>query len=293
MHIKTNIEMSFVQLVILAICPLLFVVNNAYEMLYYSVIVCACFLVGAFVCFVFNRFMSKSIKVFVTALLSTFLITIFNHFVDTNQLLGLTVKDEGFFAVISTIILSANIIYIDIKASTNHYFFKIFRTAFLFVLLTIIYAVIKEFLAFGTLFTHKLFNFSGFSFFASVTFNFVLLGVICAVAEVITKIVSKRAEHRSIEYQKIVKKIRNEKAFQYDTLRRNKLLASTVETNKIDGERVEDITDKESQNETIDSELLTNTETEEQPVKRKKNKKFKASKETKIEKIFDKKGGAE
>ena len=292
MHIKTNIEMSFVQLVILAICPLLFVVNNAYEMLYYSIVVCACFLIGAFVCFVFNKFMSKSIKVFITALLSTFMITIFNYFVDTNQLFGLVVKDQGFFAVISTIILSANIIYIDIKASTNHYFYKILRTAFVFVLLTVIYGVIKEFLAFGTLFRFKFFNFSGFSFFASVTFNFVLLGVICALAELIISAITKKQEQRSIEYQKIVKKIRNEKAFQYDTLRRNKLLASTIETNKIDGERVEDINDRESQNESIDSELLTSTETEERPVKRKRNKKFKASKETKIEKIFDKKGGA-
>ena len=290
MHIKTNIEMTFIHFVVLAICPFLLVIQNASDALYYIAAVSVCFLLCAFICFVFNRYFSKMVKVFVTAVLSTFLITIFNYYVDANNLFGLTITNQGSLAIISTMILSADIIYVENQASSNFYFLKILRTAFVFALLMIIYSVVKEFLAYGTLFLKKISAYSGLSFFRRITFNLVWLGVICAFAEIISRAISKKIENRAIEYQKIVKKIRDEKAFQYDNLRRQKLLASNVETNRIDGDKVEEIIEKESENEIVAPEEIVNeTESLKEPPKKKKkkNKKLKVSKAAKVEKVFD------
>ena len=54
-------------------------------------------------------------------------------------------------------------------------------------------------------------------------------------------------------YQKYVRIIRNEKAFQYDKLRREKLLANQIEINRINKSDSEKIKQKVAENETIDS----------------------------------------
>lgn len=290
MHIKTNIEMTFIHFVILAICPLLLVVQSVNDAVYYMAAVTVCFLVCAFICFVFHRYFSKTVKVFVTAILSTFLLTIFNYYVDANNYFGLTITNDGFLAVISTMILSADIIYVDNQTASNNYFLKILRTVFVFALITFIYAVVKEFLAYGTIFTKSVTAYSGLSFFRRITFNLVWISVIASGAELISRTISKRIENRAIEYQKLVKKIRDEKAFQYDNLRRNNLLASNIETNKIDGDKVEEIIEKESENEVVEIEEIVSEEDKVvRPVRKtkKKRKKLKVSKEAKVEKVYD------
>ena len=73
-------------------------------------------------------------------------------------------------------------------------------------------------------------------------------------------------------------------------MRRQKLLASNVETNRIDGDKVEEIIEKESENEIVAPEEIVNeTETSKDAPKKKKkkNKKLKVSKAAKVEKVFD------
>ena len=290
MHIKTNVEMSFVHIVILAICPLLIVMQTANQALYYIAATAICFFISSLVCWLFNRHLSRSVKIFITAILSSFLITLFNYLIGQNPSWGLKVNNNSYYAIITTIILSTDIIYIDTKALTGNFFFKIIRAIFAYALLTLIYVIVGEFLSFGTVFGERLFKYKGYEFFKTITFHLIWLGIVCFLAELVNRTVSKRVNEKKVTYQKFIKKIRNEKVFQYDNLRRKRLLISEIDTNKIDGEKIEEIKEKESENETIEVEdIKEETESTEtvSTTKKKKNKKLKFSKETKIEKVYD------
>ena len=285
MHIRTNVEMSFIHVVVLAICPLLFVMTTANEALYYMAVTAICFFASAFVCFVFNKYLSRSIKIFIVAILSSFLVTVINAVIEKYVPLGLKVPDNSVFAMLSAMVLSADIVYINTKALGNN-FVKTLRSVFTYAVLLMIYATVKEFLTYGTIFDKKLFVFSGYEFFETMIFNLIWLGLICFIAESINRYVAQKAKEKQITYQKFIKKIRNEKIFQYDNLRRKRLLDSEIETNKIDGDKVEEIKEKESENEVVDVEELSVEEepsTKSKPKKKKKKSKLKVSKEAKDE----------
>lgn len=298
MHLKTNIEMSFVHIAILALCPLMFMMEHLDYAIYFILATCVCYFISAIVCLMFNKFFSRSVKVFVTAILSVFIVTLFDFVIESNSLFGLTmaVHEQGAFAVISTTILSIDITYINTKAVAKNYLWKILRAMIVFAVMGLVYSTVKEFLAFGTIYKSQIFeSFPGHAFCRTMAFNWLWMGIIAFVAEVINRAISKRITEKEIAYQKLLKKIRNEKVFQYDTLRRQKTLISQVETNKIDGEKVEEITEKESANEAVDmSEITEDAEETEKPEEtsadkkaKKKRKKLKVSKQAKVEQVFD------
>lgn len=295
MHIKSNIEHNVIDVVILAVCPLLLVLTNAMSAVYYVLATAFCFMISAVVCLLLNKFLSKTVKVFVTVVLSTFLITVFNYFVSEYQFLGLKSSDENYYAILSTIVLSIDIYYIDSKAAVNNFFMRILNSIFVFALVSFVYVVVKEFLSFGTIFDWKPFAYAGYEFFESITFSFILIAILCAVFEILFRSISSYKQSKSMAYAKLLKQVRNERVFQYDTLRRQKLLASDVEYKHVGSDEYEDIRDKENKNETL-SDLVD----EEEPVHddsenviKKRKSKLKVSKETKVQQIFDKerKGG--
>lgn len=293
MHIRTNIEIGFVHVAVLAVCPLMLIMTNASQALYFVCATAVCYLISALICTMFNRYLGRSTKIFITALLSTFLVTIFDYAIENYSFLGFTdVPENSFFAVITTIILSTDIVYIETKALVRNFFVKLLRVLLSFAVITMIFAIVNEFLGYGTVFGNKLFSFKGYEFFKTITFQLLWLGLIGFIAELIYRAISKRINDKQIAYQKFVKKIRNEKVFQYDNLRRQKLLISEIETNKIDGDKIEEIKEKESENEPVGVEDITGelsseeTKSEDRS-KKKKNKKLKFSKETKVEKLYD------
>ncbi len=291
MHIRVNIELSYIQIVMLAICPLFLIVNTVEYALYFAVATAICYLLSAFICYVFNKYLSNSVKIFITAILSTFIITMINFLIEEYAFLNLTVSNNYYFVVISTIVLSTDTSYVETKALVDNYFVKVLRSALAFGLFLIGFAIIKEFLAFGTIYNKQLFKYSGFEFFETITFDFILLGIISAIAELVYRIILKKLNEKQIVYAKFKKKIRNEKKYQYDTLRRKKLLASDVQKNVISDDVAAEIIQKEKENEdvVIEEEVGEETlpESQEKNKKRKKNKKFKVSKEAKIEQAID------
>ncbi len=292
MHIRTNIELSYIQIVMLAICPLFMIVNTLEYALYFAIATVVCYLLSAFVCFVFNKYLSHSLKIFITAILSSFIITMLNFFIEEYSFLNLTVSNNYYFVVISTIILSTDNSYIETKALEDNFFLKLLRSALAFTAFLVLFGIVKEFLAFGTIYGKKLFVYSGFEFFSTIVFDFILLGVICAIAEMVYRIVLKKINEKQMMYAKFKRKIRNEKKYQYDVLRRNKLLTSDVQKNVIDDDVAKEIIQKERENEDelIEESAEESSESVEEPVskkKKKRNKKLKVSKEAKIEKAFD------
>ena len=289
MHIKSNIEHNVIDVVILAICPLLLVMNNANAALYYILATAFCYLVSALFCLALNKYLSKTMKVFVTAVLSTFLITIFNYLITHYNILGIEPNDNNYYAVLSTIILSIDVYYIDIKAAVNNFFLRILNSALIFAVVSFVYVIVKEFLSLGTIFGWKPFVYSGYAFFETITFNFIWLALLCAICEIIFRTITKKLEAKSMAYAKLLKQIRNERVFQYDNLRRQKLLTSEVEYKFVDNEEHENIKEKVNENKSLaDLDEKEPDESDEQKtvIKRKRSK-LKVSKEAKVQHVFE------
>ena len=298
MHIKSNIEHNVIDVVILAICPLILVMQDAKSAVYYIAATAFCFIVSAIVCLALNKYLSRIMKVFITAVLSTFLITIFNYFIGEYDILWLTSSDKNYYAVLSAVVMSIDIYYIDNKAAVNHYFTRVMNSIFVFAIVTMLYIIVKEFLSFGTIFEFKPFKFEGFEFFKTITFSFIWMALLCAASSAAYRAINKYMQDKQMAYAKLLKQVKNERVFQYDSLRRQKLLTSEVEIKYIDDEEFETIRDKDNKNESL-ADLVSDEESDEAETSehttgiKKAKSKLKVSKETKVQQIFDrnKKGG--
>ncbi len=293
MHIRTNIELNMVHLAVLAVCPFMMVALTAKQTLLLVLSTAVCFFVSAFLCYALNKYLTRNIKIFVTAILSAFIITLLNFILKKFTILGFEASNLNFFAVLSTVVLCVDIFYIDTQAVVNNYLVRIVLLLASFAVISLVYAIIKEILGFGTLFETNINNFSGIDFCKTATFGLLLLGIIAIIAEIIYRAISATLGDKKIAYQKFVKLIREEKEFQYDNLRRNKLLASEVQTNRVNDEVMDKIKEKINSNEVgvIEEEKEEEEvveETSKKKRKTKKNKKLKFSKEAKVEKLFDK-----
>lgn len=251
MHIKTNIEHSSVQIIVLAICPLLFVVSTVNEAMFFVCGTVICLLISQLFMLIFNKYLTNNVKSMLTAIISTMLVTVSILLVD--ELTDKTMPANSYFIIFSATVLSSEFNYFRNKAVSKHYFFSIFKILFIFALMTFVYAAIKEFLAFGSVYGKQLFAFSGVEFCRLMIFNLLLLATLCAGFDHVVRTIDKNRETKNMVYQKYVKIIRSEKAFQYDILRREKLLTNEIEVNKINKVDAEKIAQKESENEAIES----------------------------------------
>lgn len=290
MHIKTNIELNIVHMVVLAICPIMFIASNSKEALALIIMVSAAFLVSALIASLFNKVLTRNIKIFVTAIMSSMIVTLLIYVFSQSKLMGIEFSDKYYFAALSAIVLSIDIYYIDTRAVVGNVVLRILFEMILFAGIYLIYAIIVEFLSLGSIFGGKLFAFSGLKFFASVPFFFILLGLICAIAEAIYRVESQKFYDRKMAYEKFVKKIRDEKIFQYDTLRRKKILVNEIDVRKVGIEEIEVLKEMSNQNESMGKDD-ENVEKRKSVImkKPKKNKKLRVSHEAKVERLFEKK----
>lgn len=289
MHIRTNLEANVIHFATLAICPLLAITLTLENSLFFILATAVSLLISAFVCSVFNKYLSKNMKIFVTAILSTFIVTICNFYlstIDNSPLLGSVSEYESYYAILSTIILSIDIFYIDTKALVNHYFLRVLKSIFMFATILAIFATLKEFLSTGNVLGKQIFKFAGYEFFETITFDFIFLGLLCVFAQMLYSVYEEKVSNKRISYEKLVKKIRNEKLFQYDSLRRKGLLDADVTTNDVTEEEVDEIKEKQNENtQILEEDIIDEPETEEESPKKKKkkkkNRKLKVSKEAK------------
>lgn len=251
MHIKTNIEHSSVQIIVLAICPLLLVVSSVNDAVLFVCGTVLCLLISQMFINLFNKYLSNNVKAMLTAIISALLVIVATILVKekTDKVL----PDNFYFVIFSTTILNAEFIYFNNRALTKHYFFSILKNLLVFALITFMYALIKEFLAFGTIYGKQLFTFSGVKFFETMIFNLLLLATLCVGFDYFVRKIDKAYETKNMVYQKYVKIIRDEKTFQYDKLRREKLLGNEIEVNRVNKEDAEKIAQKISENEAIES----------------------------------------
>lgn len=251
MHIKTNIEHSTVQIIVLAFCPLLLVISSVNDALFFMSGTILCLLISQIVITLFNRYLSNNVKAMLTAIISALLVIVSTILV--KDLTDKVLPETSYFIIFSTVILNAEFIYFRSKAVMKYYFFSILRMIFIYVLLGFVYAVIKEFMAYGTLFKMGLPNFLGFEFCRTIIFDLMLLASLCALFDYVVRVIDKARETQSMVYQKYVKIIRNEKTFQYDRLRREHLLTNEIEVNRLSKADAEKLKQKESENEAVES----------------------------------------
>ena len=160
MHIKTNIEHSSVQIIVLAICPLLMVVSTINQAIFYMSGTILCLLVSQIFITIFNRFLNNNVKTMLTALISALIVTA--SMILVKEYTNNVMPETSYFIIFSTVILNAEFVYFRNKAVMKHYFFSILKIIFIYALLGFVYVTIKEFTSFGTLFDYRLLNFDGF-----------------------------------------------------------------------------------------------------------------------------------
>lgn len=289
MHIKTNIELNIVHMVILAICPIMFLASNSNEALCLMLMAIIAFFLSSLIASLFNKVLSRNIKIFVTAIVSSLVVTLLNYSLSNFNFLGLQPSDIYYFSALSSIVLSIDIIYIDTKAVDDKILSRIFLGMVLFAGIYMIYAILIEFLAYGSVFGSQLFKFNGVEFFSSVPFGFILLGLICAISECVYKYVSQKVYDKKMAYEKFVKKIRDEKVFQYDNLRRKRVLVNSIEVRHVDAEEVDVLKELSSANEALEKNDKLDPSERQSIIRKKpkKNKKLRVSHEAKVEKLFD------
>lgn len=301
MHIRTNIELNIVHFATLAICPVMFFVGYVVDALCIFAMVFCSFLISMLICALFNKYFSNTVKVFVTAMVSCLVVTVLNFLLDRYDILAISSNDMYYLAVLSTIVLSVDIYYIDTKAVVGKLSTKIISAILFYLGIIFVFALFKEFLGYGSVFGVNVFsNFTGYEFFRGTIFSLIFLGIICAIVECIYGFVRRKIYDKQMVYEKFVKKIRDEKMFQYDTLRRKKMLTSPVDVRTIDSEEYKEIQEKVDVNEAIGDNSSTenndddeDAELKQKPKKKKRNRRLKASKETKVEKLFEKKSREE
>jgi len=262
MHLKTNIEHSPVQIIVLAMCPLMLAiasVNDAFLMLSGTII---CLVVSQLFLTLFNRYLSNDVKTLLTAIISAMIVIIASILIKekTDKVL----PDNAYLMVFSATILNAEFIYFNNKAMKKHYFFNILKILLIFSVMLVLYAALKEFLSLGSIYGKKWFKFSGFAFCKTIIFDLIWLATLCAIFDFIVRYIDKKRETKNMVYQKYVRIIRAEKAFQYDKLRRDKLLANEIEINRINKTDSEKIKQKQAENETIESVVEVVSEEEQE-----------------------------
>ena len=292
MHIKTNIEHSPVQIIVLAFCPLLMVISSVNDALFFMSGTILCLLISQIVIAIFNRYLSNNVKSMLTAIISALIVTV--AMILVKDMTDKILPETSYFIIFSTVILNAEFIYFRNKAVMKYYFFSILRIIFIYALLGFVYAVIKEFMAYGTMFKAGFPSFSGFEFCRTIIFDLMVLASLCALFDYVVRVIDKARETQSMVYQKYVKIIRNEKTFQYDRLRREHLLTNEIEVNRLSKADAEKLKQKESENEAVESIQEVVDEGEEEivePTEENGDDKPQESQEEQEEKLIEKKRG--
>lgn len=251
MHVKTNIEHSSVQIIVLAICPLMLAISTIYDAIFFLSGTILCLLISQLFLAVFNKYLSNNVKAMLTAIISSLIIIVATILI--KEYTAKTLPENAYLIIFSTTILSAEFIYYREKASSRHYFLDILKYILIFSLLVVIFAAIEEFMAFGTIIDKKIFNFSGFEFCRTIIFDLILLASLCTIFDYFVRLIDKKFEIKNMVYQKYIKIIRDEKTFQYDKLRREKLLTNDIEINRVNDIEAEKIKDKQAENVAVES----------------------------------------
>ena len=251
MHLKTNIEHSPVQIIVLAMCPLLLAVASIYEAVFFLCGTIICLIFSHIFLMMFNRYLTNDVKTLLTALLSAMIVAVSS--IAIKEFTDKVLPDNAYLMVFSTTILNAEFIYFNNKAMKKHYFMNILKILFIYSVMMVVYAAVKEFMSLGSIWNKQLFKFDGFVFCDSIIFDLLWLASLCAISDFVVRKIDKSIETKHMVYQKYVRIIRSEKAFQYDKLRREKLLANSIEVNRINKTDSEKIKQKEAENEAIES----------------------------------------
>ena len=251
MHIKTNIEHSPVQIIVLAMCPLLFAMSSVNEAVFFLCGTILCLIISQLFLMIFNRYLANDVKALLTAIISAMLIAVAS--IAVKEYTDKVLPDNAYLIIFSTTILNAEFIYFSSKALKRHYFLNILKNLIIFSAIMLVYSVFKEFLSQGTVCEKQLFKFDGFAFCELIIFDLLWIATLCALFDYTVRYIDKKRETKNMVYQKYVRIIRSEKAFQYDKLRREKLLANQIEINRINKSDSEKIKQKEAENEAIES----------------------------------------
>jgi len=289
MRIKSKFELNFVHIAVLAICPLLSVIvdfKSGMTIMFLNII---SYLFSMIICLVMTKNANKNLNIFITALIAALVVVGYEMLAKNGYFKS--IGPAAYYSILSTIILSIDTFFIDTKSQEVNYFIKAVRLIFVYSIIMSVYFVLKEFLSFGTISGVAIFGYEGFAFFETITFDFLILGLLCALINRITLYFMELHNDSVLVYNKYKTKIRNEKAFLYEKYRRDRLLTSEVIENRVgtkpDDDSKEDV-ERQEEKPVEEPKIKEEKKSVIKHKPRRKNK-LKVSKEAKVERLFDRK----
>lgn len=200
-----------------AICPLIGAITNLQNGILYSLITFAIAMLCINIISLVEKIANKNLRAFLITLMAGALVVVAQYVFDIiGAELLLSSSSNLVYVVISVAALSIVPTYFETRLTTKHYFINLLFSAFSFVVLTIVYSAIIEFLTLGSIYNIQLIeNFSGFVYADEIFFKFLLVAVLTMISNVIYQRVEDRKMRFDLQverYKLLIKKTLSDKA---------------------------------------------------------------------------------
>ena len=200
-----------------AICPLIPAITNLQNGILYALITFAIAMLCINIISLVEKIANKNLRAFLITLMAGALVVVSQYVFDIIDSEFLKSNSGNLvYVVISVAALSIVPTYFETRLTTKHYFINMLFSAFSFVVLTIIYSVIVEFLTLGSIYNIVIIeNFNGFVYADEIFFKLLVIAVLVIISNIIYQRVEDRKMRFDLQverYKLLIKKTLSDKA---------------------------------------------------------------------------------
>ncbi len=194
-------------IITLAIIPLISVAKTLNEVVFLGLLVGLTYIISISIVSIFENLVDRNLRFFVFILIACAIVTVLNYIFSTfpNSLY----TDAGSkinYCLISSSILSLQIIYYNSKKELTHYFFKLLVQVPSFLFMYFLFGFIREIVAYGSIWNANL-GFKGLTFFQNTAGALLILAFMCAFINAYWLNASKKRQQYDLLVEKYKMKI--------------------------------------------------------------------------------------
>ncbi len=191
-------------IVAVALCCICSITTTLYQGLFFGLVtVVVALLCINLVSFV-ERIADKNLRAFLITMLAGLLIVVGEYLIELIAVEFFLNNIEHLkWILLSVVTLSIVPTYFETRLTTKFYFVNMFYSLFAFLVITVVYSVIIEFTAYGTIAGYTLFEgFIGFAFAQQLFFQLFVIAVLVIIANVIYQ----KSEDKKLKFEILVER---------------------------------------------------------------------------------------
>ena len=184
---QSRFTINPIYIVGVALCCICSVATTLYSGLLFGLIVVVVSLLSINLVSFVEKIADKNLRAFLIAMLTTTIVVLCQYLFEyIGQELLVSNIENLKWVILAVVTLSVVPTYFDTRLSTKFYFIHMFYSCFVFLVLTVVYSALIEFLGHGTLAGFQLIpGFSGFSFALELFFQLFVIGIFTILANVL------------------------------------------------------------------------------------------------------------